>query len=373
MIMNDNDFELYKALRHSLHMCAELSGEENKTKSLLMEFLLSHTQLELHDMGKWFYAVYRSGNDNARRIAFRADFDALPICETGLDYNSQNIGVSHKCGHDGHSASLCAFACEVFKDKPDNVDIFFVFQHGEETGIGAKEITDTGFIEQNNIKAVFAYHNIPCERKNVVLIKRGTFACASLGMIIKLIGTESHAAYPEYGKNPAFVAAKILESIENIGDMFEYLTRCTVIRVDIGKEAFGTSAGEGKIMLTLRSEDENSLEKIINMIKDNSESICRQYGISASYEFTDVFPMTKNYDKYCDLIEKSCKEAGLEFKNIDVPFRWSEDFGYFLKHTSGAIVGIGCGESHSQLHTVDYDFDDDLIKTAVKLFKSLCY
>ena len=72
-------------LRHRLHRCAELSGQEKQTKATLIDFLRTHTSLELHDMGAWFYAVYkaplnvRTESAPTRRIAFRADFDALPI------------------------------------------------------------------------------------------------------------------------------------------------------------------------------------------------------------------------------------------------------------------------------------------------------
>ena len=34
-------------LRHTLHECAELSGQEVRTKALLREFLKEHTSLEL--------------------------------------------------------------------------------------------------------------------------------------------------------------------------------------------------------------------------------------------------------------------------------------------------------------------------------------
>ena len=44
-------------LRHRLHRCAELSGQEKQTKAMLIDFLRTHTSLELHDMGAWFYAV----------------------------------------------------------------------------------------------------------------------------------------------------------------------------------------------------------------------------------------------------------------------------------------------------------------------------
>ena len=72
-------------LRHRLHRCAELSGQEKQTKATLIDFLRTHTSLELHDMGAWFYAVYKAPSNvrtesaPTRRIAFRADFDALPI------------------------------------------------------------------------------------------------------------------------------------------------------------------------------------------------------------------------------------------------------------------------------------------------------
>ena len=38
-------------LRHRLHRCAELSGQEKQTKATLIDFLRTHTSLELHDMG----------------------------------------------------------------------------------------------------------------------------------------------------------------------------------------------------------------------------------------------------------------------------------------------------------------------------------
>ena len=47
-------------LRHRLHRCAELSGQEKQTKATLIDFLRTHTSLELHDMGAWFYAVYKA-------------------------------------------------------------------------------------------------------------------------------------------------------------------------------------------------------------------------------------------------------------------------------------------------------------------------
>lgn len=87
-------------LRHRLHRCAELSGQEKQTKAMLIDFLRTHTSLELHDMGAWFYAVYkaplnaRTESAPTRRIAFRADFDALPIeDDPALPYASETAAL----------------------------------------------------------------------------------------------------------------------------------------------------------------------------------------------------------------------------------------------------------------------------------------
>ena len=46
-----------------------------------------------------------------RRIALRADLDALPLDEcTGLPWASEKPGLMHACGHDGHAATLLGVA-----------------------------------------------------------------------------------------------------------------------------------------------------------------------------------------------------------------------------------------------------------------------
>src|SRR6056297_2999629 len=111
--MHDKNLKLAVKLRHELHKNPEVSNEEKWTKNHLIEFLRENTKLEIIDKGKWFYAAYRSKVGN-RNIAFRADFDAVEMDEgIELSYASKNEGVSHKCGHDGHSAALAAFALEI--------------------------------------------------------------------------------------------------------------------------------------------------------------------------------------------------------------------------------------------------------------------
>ena len=112
-------------LRHTLHACPEIFGQEKQTKETLQNFLTAHTSLELHDCGKGFYAAHREGTGNG--IAFRADYDALALPEGG---------AAHLCGHDGHASALCGLAL-MLEGKTAGRDVFLLFQPAEETGAGA--------------------------------------------------------------------------------------------------------------------------------------------------------------------------------------------------------------------------------------------
>lgn len=150
--MKQENYDLAVKLRHELHSHPELSMKECWTKAHLMDFLRRHTSLELVDRGRWFYAVRWAGEDRPS-IAFRADMDAMPVEDPAglMPYGSQCPGVGHKCGHDGHSASLAAFALELEGNDADK-NVFLLFQHAEETGQGAKECA--AFLRENGISEI---------------------------------------------------------------------------------------------------------------------------------------------------------------------------------------------------------------------------
>ena len=134
--MNQENRRKITQLRHQLHRYPELSMQEYRTKDTLINFIKKETDLEVTDRGHWFYACYHCGIPGAESIAFRADFDALAIPEENdLPYCSRNPGVSHRCGHDGHSAVLAGLALEVAQYGADK-DVYFIFQHAEEIGGG---------------------------------------------------------------------------------------------------------------------------------------------------------------------------------------------------------------------------------------------
>ena len=60
--------------------------------------------------GHGIAAIYEFGNSGPT-VMIRCELDALPIQEqNAFDYCSQHMGVSHKCGHDGHMAMVAGLA-----------------------------------------------------------------------------------------------------------------------------------------------------------------------------------------------------------------------------------------------------------------------
>lgn len=229
-------------LRHTLHACPEISGQEKQTKETLQNFLTAHTSLELHDCGKGFYAAHREDTGNG--IAFRADYDALALPEGG---------AAHLCGHDGHASALCGLAL-MLEGKTAGRDVFLLFQPAEETGAGAYPCTE--LFEKEQITEIYGAHNLPGFTFGQVYTKTGTFACGSEGMTLKFYGKAAHAAYPENGLSPAHAVGELLRQVPEILTPEHYtgMVLCTVIGVQMGEKAFGAAAADAEVWLTLRAE-----------------------------------------------------------------------------------------------------------------------
>ena len=369
--MNEKNFELAKTLRRELHAHPELSMEEAWTKQHLMDFLKANTtKWEIVDRGRWFYAKY-SGAAPKKKIAFRGDFDALPVYDDiDAPWKSQFEGVGHKCGHDGHVANLCLTAMEIEEQGCDN-DVYLVFQHAEEIGGGGEECAV--LMEEANIDEVYSFHTGTGLPVDTVKTKAGPMNCASKGMEITLVGAPAHASTPEHGKNPSLAIAALINAIPGFIDPATHkgLILATVIQVDIGERAFGVSAHKGKLLLTIRAEVEAELdelqENLVNLTKEQAEL----YGLEYGFAYYDEFPETYNHAAAVDRILAAAETLDLDVVLMSEPQRGSEDFGHFTKNTTGARFYIGNGVDYPPIHDSKFDFVDDQMKTATSIFMEL--
>ena len=369
--MNQENLTKAVALRHALHAHPELSNRETWTKQYLMDFLRKNTtHLDLVDKGSWFYGAYRVGEDRPG-IAFRADFDAVPV-EDRIDgpYVSTVPGVGHKCGHDGHSASLAALAMEVDREGADK-NVFFLFQHAEETGDGAKACA--ALLEEERVDEIFGYHNRPGIPLGSVQVLDGTVYCASEGMILDFQGTPSHASTPELGRNPAWAISAIIQRLPMIQDPARYrgIVLATIIQIDVGEEAFGTQASTGKLLLTIRGQYEDELEQLREEIVRLAQDQAKIYGLTLTVAYRDVFPATVSHSASNEKVRQVCRELGIPCREMPGPYRGSEDFGHYTRKIPGAFFEIGSGEDCPDLHTVGMDFPDAVIPRAVEIFRGL--
>lgn len=369
--MNESILNKAVELRHELHAHPELSGQEVWTKNRLMRFVEENSGLEIYDRGAYFYAVYRSPLAKRPGIAFRADFDALPM-EDGIaaPYRSQIPGVAHKCGHDGHAATLCALAAELEELTPDR-DVYLIFQHAEESGAGAKVCK--AVLEENDICEVYGYHNQYGEPLGKLLTRPGTINCASKGMSIRMLGEPTHASLPENGKNPVFALASVVQAIPEIADQSRYqgLLLCTVVQFDLGDHAFGMAASDGVLRCTIRGEYEAELERLQAELEVCARAEAEKYGLRVTFEFEDVFPESCNHASSVEKVTRAARELGYEWEILKEPYKGSDDFGYYTKSKPGAYFFVGMGLETPGHHTAAYDFKDESIPYAVELFKKL--
>ncbi len=357
------DLEKIYKLRKTLHENPEKSFEEIKTKKIILDFLKDNTSFEIVDRGKWFYAFKKSENSSKQAIALRADIDALSL-EDGT--------VGHFCGHDGHASILCNVAMLLSNTKL-NRDIYLIFQPAEEIGKGA--ILCSELIREKQISEVYGLHNIPGKKCEKVLLRKNTFSCASVGVKIEYIGKPTHAAYPENGINPALAFSKLILKLDDLTKIYKKeneVLMATVIGLNLGSDQFGLSAYSGNLNLTVRGQDQNSFEAYLNAIKEQAEYIAESYSLICTITETDYFPATVNDDSCVSRLEEICKKENISYEYLDEPMRWSEDFAYYTQKCKGAFFGIGDGFDYPQLHNDKFEFNDDIIEIASKMFIELC-
>jgi len=364
------------SLRQQLHQIPEIAHKEYKTVEVIRYYMRNlNPDLILDGMGKTGLAVVFNGAKPGKTILFRAELDALPMDEDlDVPYQSSFKSVSHKCGHDGHMSLLCGLATLVSAKRPSMGRVVFLFQPAEETGTGAESVMADAQFRQITPDFVFAIHNIPGFSKGSIILKEGIFAMASEGLHIRLKGIASHAAYPEQGISPLPAMTDVLNRVRKLNENkkpFMDFAQVSVSFARHGKYSFGTIPGTAEIGLVLRAVHPADLEKMKGMIMKMVQKIAMECYLEEQFIHREPFPATCNNPDVIRRIALSTVRSSSEVIYPESPFRWSEDFGHFTSRYPGALIGLGAGTSHSDLHTIYYDFPDEIIEAGVSTFYSI--
>lgn len=362
-----------EGIRKHIHKYPELSGEEKNTAEYISRILDSlKPDNIITNLGGFGIMALFKGSKPSKSIMLRCDMDAVPVNEEHtFEYASVVENVSHACGHDGHMAIMAGLA-EQLANKRAKHNVYILFQPSEENGQGALNVLHDKSFPEKRFDHVFALHNLPGYPLGSLVWRENIFAYASVGVEITLTGRSSHAAFPELGISPVGALARILDELDSIKEHYRrnesYLT---VISVSAGSRAFGTSPSSAVMLLTMRSKSSSMLDEMKDHINRSASQIAAKERLKMELNAFEYFPECINDKQSVQMLKTAAESEGFNSVHLEKPMRWSEDFAVFLSRYSGAIAGIGMGETCPPLHSPSYDFNDKAIRSAVKMLYKL--
>lgn len=365
--------ELYEKLvqlRRNLHMNAELSGREKQTVSIINQFIHYYNPDKIiSDIGKTGIAYIYKGIKKGPVLLLRADLDAVPFNESReIQWASLNAGASHKCGHDGHMAILAGVAALLSENKPACGSVVILFQPSEENGKGAFDVINDKNFSLIEPDYAVALHNVPGFNPGSLIIKEGVFSQASKGIRFLFQGIDSHASEPEKGISPVPAVTAFLEKFQKI--VFKN-SEAAICYVSIGEPSFGVCPGNAKVHITVRAGSSAAIQETAEDLTMIARKECEKYGITNKRDFHDEFPETRNNPELISVCLKTAKSLKIETVRPEMPFRWSEDFGYFTSDYKAALIGLGAGKNIPPLHHPNYDFPDEIIPKGIDFLNGL--
>ncbi|RYG00645.1 MAG: amidohydrolase, partial [Chitinophagaceae bacterium] len=219
------------AWREQLHQYPELGNREFKTAKLVADQLRLLGIEVKEGVAKTGVVGILRGDKPGPCIALRADMDALPVTEHAdipfaskekTNYNGQEVGVMHACGHDTHVAMLLSVAEVLSGIKKDlKGTVKFIFQPAEEGPPngeegGAKLMVEEGVMDNPKVDVVFGLHMDSELPTGKLGYKPAGFMASACDMKIIVKGTGAHGAYPWKGVDPILTAAEIVTALQSI-------------------------------------------------------------------------------------------------------------------------------------------------------------
>lgn len=370
-VLSKHSAELFE-LRWDLHRNPCLSGDEQDSADRVQRWLKKRVKAKqyVENLGETGLAVIFDSGEPGSTVLIRTELDALPMDDLSeLPHASTRPGIAHKCGHDGHAATVTAVGLLLEKMPIPKGKAILLYQPAEETGMGARaQLADPRFATLEADWA-FGLHNVPGFPLGEVRYRSGPFCPASEGMTIKIVGATSHASEPQKGKNPALALAQMISTFGGLPTELGGLNSVGLITTNtilMGDRDFGISPGEAELCLTVRAENNRKLADLVQAMRDRSSLIASSYGLQVEYTRHDPFPATVNTVDGVKILDQAFAHLDVETQGMDTVFPWSEDFGEFLMRMPGAFFALGSGVDHPPLHSRDYDFPDQLIAKGAK-------
>lgn len=364
-----NLFEEIVTIRHTIHQHPETAFEEVRTADLVakeMKLLGLSVRTQVNKTG---IVADLEVPGATKRIAFRADMDALPMQEEGeSQYKSKINGKAHMCGHDSHTAILIGTA-RVLVGKKESLKnhVRFIFQPSEELlPGGALGMINEGCLD--GVDEIYALHVWPWMKTGAIGICEGAAMAQADNFDIIIHGTGGHAAAPHQTIDPIVIASQLVNQLQTLVSRYVSPLDSAVVSITQfhAGSAYNVIPSEAHLSGTVRTYNPRTQK----MIKELIESWITPIGALTYY---NGYPAVIN-EKNCS--EKVANHAGSATVNYPAEKAlFGEDFAYYLQKVPGCFIQLGCRNEEKEciypLHHPKFNLDEECMKIGIQLFENL--
>ncbi len=341
------------AWRRDIHQHPELGYSETRTAGIVADHL-RRLGLEVRTgVAKTGVVGILRGGKPGRVVALRAEMDALPVTEeldvpyastVKAQWNGQEVGVMHACGHDAHIAMLMG-AAEILAGMRDRLSgtVIFIFQPAEESLptddlSGAERMVQEGVLDNPRPDAIFGLHTFPGPVGQIGYRPGGQMAAGNT-LSITVTGKQTHGGMPWAGVDPIVVASQIVLGLQTIVSRQVDLTQAPAV-ISIGRISGGVRTNiipESVLMEgTIRTFDPAMRAEILRRVRRTAEGIALAAGATATVKITDGYPVTINDPELTARMAPTLERvAGKGNARVVPPVMPSEDFWSYAQKVPG--------------------------------------
>ena len=383
--------------RHDLHQFPELSNREFRTAEKVTKHLQNLGLEVTTGIAHTGVVAILEGGKPGPLVALRADMDGLPVVEmTGLpfaskerdDYNGQEVGVMHACGHDAHVAILMGvaeFLASVRNDLAGSV--MFIFQPAEEGPPvgeegGAQLMLKEGIWKDKKPEVIFGLHvtNAP---HGLIAYREGASMAAADPWKIIIKGRQAHGSRPWDSIDPIMVAFQMGNNLQTIVSRKLDLRESPAV-ISVGSIHGGIRSNiipdvvemEG----TIRTFDSGIRDKIFFEMRNIAESTAKMAGatVEVFLPYGQSYPVTYNDEDLTKRVLPSLRKiVGEEMVYRSERTTGAEDFSFFSQEVPGFYFFLGVNKPDADPlttpgnHSPFFYVDDGALPIGVKALSHL--
>lgn len=375
-------FPYTQALRRDFHMHPELGFREIRTGGIVARELETLGIEVTKGVGKTGVVGFLEGARPGPTLLLRFDMDALPIVEdTGQEYASQNQGVMHACGHDGHT-SIGLTVAKILHAHKDELagNIKFCFQpseegnNGEQVG-GAEMMMKDGVLDDPRVDMTLSLHLWNEKPLGWIHVAKGPVMAGAEEFKIKIIGRGGHGAIPNLTVDPVVCAAQIITASQtivsrNVAPLETAVVSFTIVN---GGTAFNVIPQEVMLEGTIRTFDPRVRQTVLRRFEEIIEGVASAMGCQVEMNVKQLTPALINAEQVTSKVQETARRVLPHADHDASPYltMGAEDMAFMQEKVAGCYFFIGSANRERHLdyghHHPKFDFDEEALVNGAAL------